>query len=272
LRETLDARSESSGRGLDIRAPCRTPVGPAALRVAAARAGDRGHAPAKAGDACGLLESRHTFRGEVARMLRKACFWLLSLALLPPALTSCGTQNGLSYALELNPPRPREKRLQMRRFDDVSREEIFFASAEVLEELGYEADVKEVSIGTLVASRKEPATAPGGGSLAVGIFSLFVNLASVAATGSAAIKDPFRSLPATPKKPSQSRQPTAVVSMVIRPAAGTDGRSHLAHVIFRETDTGVGVGDINYWTGNESQYKRFFGKLSELLQAEAHEL
>jgi len=204
-------------------------------------------------------------------MLRKACFWLLSFALLP-GLTSCGTQSRLSYALELNPPSERKKRIQMRRFDDVSREEIFFASVEALEDLGYDADVKEASIGTLVASKESPATLAGGAALATGIFSLFINLASVAATGSAAIKDPFRPLPPTPKKPSRSRKPTAVASVVISPAEGTDGRSHFAHVIFRETDTGVGVGNINYSAAvSERQYKRFFGKLSELLQAEAHE-
>ena len=82
---------------------------------------------------------------------------ILILALtLGPVLAACQTTPA-EEVLELPPQSLQDRQMQTRRFDGIAEADLLAASAAVLQDLGFNLDESEASLGVLVASKERSA-------------------------------------------------------------------------------------------------------------------
>lgn len=85
-----------------------------------------------------------------------------------------GCQTALpERALELPPHSLQDRRQQSRRFDGIAETDLLAACAGVLQDLGFNLDESEASLGLLVASKERSARSPGQTTMATLLDLLF---------------------------------------------------------------------------------------------------
>ncbi len=91
---------------------------------------------------------------------------ILILALtLGPLFVACQTTPA-EEALELSPQSLQDRQMQTRRFDGIAEADLLAACAAVLQDLGFNLDESEASLGVLVASKQRSAYDAAKGTMA----------------------------------------------------------------------------------------------------------
>jgi len=158
--------------------------------------------------------------------------------------------------MQINPTPPAIKRHQLRRFDDVSVQDLFFA--DVLEDLGYDVSVNEISIEVVLASRKMAIEISG--RVGMRVLSLALNAPTIIVAG----------VPVVAINPFQPDPTIGLSSVVISHAGVTRCCMHFMHGIFR-----CGPHDKRskkHFILSNGMYGAFFDRPSSLLQVGVHAL
>ena len=145
-----------------------------------------------------------------------------------------------------------QRQLETRRYDGVKEESLLAASANVLQDLGYNLENSETKLGVLTAAKQRDAT--NGGEVAAAIF--------VALLGGGAM--PI------------SKDQTIRVALVVRPMIDSDGkpmeRNQYVRVTFqrvvRRTDNSVYAETLR----DEQLYRDFYERLSKSVFIEAQKI
>ncbi len=165
-------------------------------------------------------------------------------------LTACATVP--PNAFMVTPEILQQRQLESRRYDSIKEADLLTASANVLQDLGYNLENSETKLGVLTASKERNAVNAAEVTAAL----------IVAALGGGAM--PI------------SKDQTIRVALVVRPSYDSEGKpmleSHQVRVTFqrvvRRTD-----GSIRAQTLNDPQlYEGFFDKLSKSVFLEAHKI
>jgi len=187
----------------------------------------------------------------------KKMIYFLTCTIVLPLLVSCSTpQNSISSrALQFKQIEWETHQLQTRRFDGVSKEELFSVCSEVLDELGFAVDVNEPEIGLIVGSAKSGVRGPDQET------QFLLNLLSIpdiAVSLLTGLFDEMRLIRA---------------SVVVREIAGSDGDSYFVRVVFQLTVTNE-EGRITGQTGiyDERTFMQFFDELSKQLFRKARRI
>lgn len=165
------------------------------------------------------------------------------------ALTLCGCQATMpEEALRLPPQSLADRQIQTRRFDGVTEAELLSACAGVLQDLGFNLDEAEATLGLLVASKQRSAYEPSKATIAK-LLDILVDIEIEV------------------DKEQQIR-----ASLVTRPVAGTT-QSYLVRVTFQRivwnTENRVSKRQVL----NEPElHQRFFDKLSKSVFLEANSI
>jgi len=210
-----------------------------------------------------------------------------SLILAAPAvLIGCAVKIP-ENAFLVSPELLKQRQLQSRRFDGLTEEATLVASAQVLQDMGYNLDDSEVELGLLTASKDRDASNAGeivGAVLMAALFGVSVPrskhqkirvslvirpsgeesiVAPIYINGSTSQRSPDL-IPSGVASSDQSHEPNGAKS---RPVGNFVVRATFQRIVTR-TDNSVFVETLN-----EPQiYEEFFDKLSKAVFVEAHEV
>jgi hypothetical protein len=152
----------------------------------------------------------------------------------------------------VTPEQLQQRQLETRRYDGIKEADLLTASANVLQDLGFNLENSETKLGLITASKQRDAT--DGGEVAVAI--------AIALLGGGAV--PI------------SKDQTIRVSLVVRPVNDSTGmampESHFVRVTFqrivRRTDNSV----ISQTLKQPDLYHEFFEKVSKSVFLEAQKI
>lgn len=209
-----------------------------------------------------------------------------TLMLIPLALTGCVTPMP-PEAFQVSQALLDQRQLQSRRFDGLTEEAALVSSANVLQDMGFNLENSEVSLGVLTANKQRDAT--NAGEIVGAIFlALLLGVAApvsksqsirvslvVQPAGSESAIAPFYAgaSGATPKEAAKkaiSAMPDAEQKAVI--AAATKQGNYIVRVTFQRvvtrTDNSIYVETIS----DAEIYQEFFDKLSKSVFIEAQQI
>ena len=171
--------------------------------------------------------------------------WLVLF--LAVSIVGCASQVPRD-ALELSPETLEERQLQTRRFDGVVEEDILSASAAVLQDLGFNLDESEPTLGVLVASKQRSARDP-------------MQVATSVLLGIMGWDWQF------------DEKQRIRASLVTRPVAGKSSDSYYVRITFQRIvwDSEKEISRIERVNSPEL-YQGFFDKLSKSVFLEAHKI
>lgn len=158
-------------------------------------------------------------------------------------------------ALKLSETSLQDRQMQTRRYDGSSEADILSASAEVLQDLGFNIDESETKLGLLVCSKERDATEAA--QVAASIAFAFLAIA----TGSSS-----SSLPIDKKQQIRA-------SLVVKPGGEDNPGSYFVRITFQRTvwNTENQVSKIE-GIRDPKIYQEFFDKLSKSIFLEANEI
>ncbi len=165
-------------------------------------------------------------------------------------LTGCATLPPNAFVI--TPEQLARRQIETRRYDNAKEESILVASANVLQDLGFNLDNSETKLGVLTASKQRDAIE--GGEV---VFAIFIALLGGGAT-------PI------------SKDQTIRVSLVVRPVQATNDNnpidSYFVRITFqrlvRRTDNSVTAQTLT----DPELYEGFFEKLSKSIFIEAQKI
>jgi hypothetical protein len=209
-----------------------------------------------------------------------------TLLLIPLALTGCVTPMP-PEAFQVSQALLDQRQLQSRRFDGLTEEAALVSSSNVLQDMGFNLENSEVSLGVLTANKQRDATNAGEIVGAIFLALLFGVAAPVSKSqsirvslvvqpaGSESAIAPFYAgaAGATPKEAAKkaiTAMPTAEQKAVI--AAATKPGNFVVRVTFQRvvtrTDNSIYVETIS----DAEIYQEFFDKLSKSVFIEAQQI
>jgi hypothetical protein len=169
-------------------------------------------------------------------------------------LSGCAQFSPDDFSIGIEVQEDRER--QTRRFDGVTEAELFNASVNVLQDLGFTVTSSQASLGFVTAVKDREAKAPGQKA------SMIILLTILAAAGG-------QPLPAAPGAMLERQHISALLT--IRPAPGKEEGTHLVRVTFYRS-----VFQPLAWEGGQQReaelYEAFFDLLSKGIFLEAHKL
>lgn len=172
---------------------------------------------------------------------------LLAIIAILVALGGCATSVP-EEALRLPPQSLADRQIQTRRFDGVSEAELLAACAGVLQDLGFNLDEAESTLGLLVASKQRSAHEPTRATIAK-LLDIFVDIEIEV------------------DKEQQIR-----ASLVTQPVAGATD-SYFVRVTFQRivwnTENDISKRQV---LNDPELHQRFFDKLSKSVFLEAHSI
>lgn len=171
----------------------------------------------------------------------------LALAFL---LSACATVPPNTFVV--TPEQLQKRQIETRRYDGINDADLLVASANVLQDLGFNLDNSETKLGVLTASKQRDAT--NAGEIAAAIL--------IAALGG-------RNMPI-------SKDQTIRVALVVRPTTDSDGKymtdSHFIRVTFqrvvRKTDNSMYAETLT----DPEMYQEFYDKVSKSVFIEAQKI
>jgi len=174
------------------------------------------------------------------------------LALLIVAFLLVGCVTVPENAFVVTPQLLEQRQLETRRYDGISETELISASANVLQDLGYNLENSETKLGVITASKQRDATDSGEIIAAVAIAMLGGGVMAL------------------------SKDQTIRVALVVRPARDSNSKampnSHFVRVTFqrlvRRTDNSV----YSQTLRDPEIYQGFFEKLSKSVFLEAQKI
>lgn len=152
-------------------------------------------------------------------------------------------------ALKLSPETLEQRTLQTRKYEGISEKKLLAASAGIIQDLGFNLDESETSLGVVVGSKDRDATEAGQ-------IILSILLASLTGT-------------VTPVDDEQKIR----VALVIRPATKDNDKNHFVRISFQRIVWNT-QGDISKVESiNDPEiYQKFFSSLSKSVFLEAQEI
>lgn len=145
-----------------------------------------------------------------------------------------------------------QRQLETRRYDGIKEADLLAASANTLQDLGFNLENSESKLGVLTASKQRDAT--NGGEVAAAIF--------VALLGGG-------SMPI-------SKDQTIRVALVVRPVNDSNGKpmfdSHFVRVTFQRTVRRTDNSEIGETLREVELYKDFYDRVSKSVFLEAHKI
>lgn len=175
---------------------------------------------------------------------------LILCAAASAVLAGCVTVPKDSFVLT---PRLLEQRqLETRRYDGIPEADLLSASANVLQDLGFNLENSETKLGVLTASKERDAT--NAGEIAAAVV--------IALLGGGAM--------------SLSKDQTIRVALVVRPASDSEGkalaRSNFVRVTFQRVVRRTDGTTTPETLRNAGLYQDFYERLSKSVFLEAHKL
>jgi hypothetical protein len=152
-------------------------------------------------------------------------------------------------ALQLSPESLEKRSLQTRMYEGISEVDILSASAGVIQDLGFNIDESETTLGVIVGSKERDATDKG---------QIFLAVLAAALTGTYVPTDKNQKLR---------------ISLVVRPTQENDNKKHFVRVTFQRIvwNTQAKITKIEGLEEPEI-YQEFFDLLSKSVFLEAHKI
>ena len=152
-------------------------------------------------------------------------------------------------ALKLTPESLEKRSLQTRKYEGISETNILSASAGVIQDLGFNIDESETSLGVIVGSKERDATDAG---------QIFLAVLAAALTGTYVATDKDQKLR---------------ISLVVRPTPENDSTKHYVRVTFQRIVWNT-QGQITKIEGLEEPevYQEFFDLLSKSVFLEGYKI
>ena len=155
-------------------------------------------------------------------------------------------------AFVVTPELIQQRQLETRRFDGISEAELIVASANALQDLGFNLENSETGLGVITASKQRDAK--NGGEIAAAVF--------VALLGGGAM--------------AVSKDQTIRVSLVVRPVLGSDGdslkNSSLARISFQRVIRRTDNSTFAQTMRDPELYQEFYERLSKSVFIEAQKV
>ncbi|MCZ6802927.1 MAG: hypothetical protein O7D86_03060 [Proteobacteria bacterium] len=177
------------------------------------------------------------------------CGTLFVLITMLVALTGCNHNVIPKDALKLEKESLEKRSLQTRRYEGISEVDILSASAAVIQDLGFNIDESETSLGIIVGSKERDATETG--QVIGAVFFAILFGVSIAIDKNQKLR----------------------VSLVVRPTPANDDKKHFARVTFQRIVWNT-QGHISKIEGLEEPelYQEFFDRLSKSVFLEGHKI
>lgn len=184
---------------------------------------------------------------------------LLSIFLL---LVSCETIPPDSFVA--TPDLQQKRQIETRRYDSINEIDLIAASANVLQDLGFNLENSETKLGVITASKQRDAT--HGGEIAATTFASVLLITPAAPLAAAYLIG----------SPAHSKDQTIRVALVVRPVIDSKGNpmtdNHFVRVTFqrivRRTDNSTKAETL----GDPQLYQDFFERLSKSVFLEAQKI
>lgn len=160
-----------------------------------------------------------------------------------------GCQTIPKDALKLSPESLEKRSLQTRTYEGISEADILYASAGVIQDLGFNIDESETKLGVIVGSKERDATEAGQVAAAV--------LVALLGGGNMAI----------------DKNQKLRVSLVVRPTHESDDKKHFVRVTFQRMVWNT-QGQVTRIEGLDQpeMYQEFFDRLSKAVFLEGHKI
>lgn len=155
-------------------------------------------------------------------------------------------------AFVVTPELIQQRQLETRRFDGISEADLIVASANALQDLGFNLENSETGLGVITASKQRDAK--NGGEIAAAVF--------VALLGGGAM--------------AVSKDQTIRVSLVVRPVLGSDGdplvNSNFARISFQRVIRRTDNSTFAQTMRDPELYQEFYERLSKSVFIEAQKV
>lgn len=155
-------------------------------------------------------------------------------------------------AFVVTPELIQQRQLETRRFDGISEADLIVASANALQDLGFNLENSETSLGVITASKQRDAK--NGGEIAAAVV--------VALLGGGAM--------------AVSKDQTIRVSLVVRPVLGSDGNplvnSNFARISFQRVIRRTDNSTFAQTMRDPELYQEFYERLSKSVFIEAQKV